>query len=87
MCQLNVNEVLYMSFFFLRETILDFGIILENKNHGGYGQWPSEIGNPWNLNPQEHFFSKSAKFDSLEKKDLYDNYSSNILQPCNLARD
>ena len=27
----------------------DFGTILENENHelhGGYGQWPGEIGNP-----------------------------------------
>ena len=35
---------------FLRETVfVDFGTILENKSHelhGGYGQWPSEIGNP-----------------------------------------
>ena len=58
--------------FFFRETIFaDFGTILENKNcelHGGYGQWPSEIGSPWNLNLQKCFFSKSTKFDSLEKK-------------------
>ena len=44
--------------FFSRETIFadfkDFGTILEDKNrelHGGYGQWPSEIGNLSNLNP------------------------------------
>ena len=62
-------HVLYRSFFsfiflLIFENFMDFGTTLKNKNcelHGGYGQWPSEIGNRWNL----------TKLDSLRKKDLY----------------
>ena len=77
LCNVCIN-VPYRSFF-SRETIfadfVDFGTILENWNcklYGGYGQWPGEIGNPWNLNPQKYFFSKSAsEIWFPRKKDLY----------------
>ena len=94
--KINIDVLLSMGPFFSRETIFvdfaDFGIILKKKPrklHGGYGQWPSEIGIPWNLNLQKHLFSKSAKYDSLEKKgptkkkDLYGTfyYYRTVIEP------
>ena len=71
-----VKQLPYRSFFSRKlnfADFADFGAIRENKKHGGYGQQPGEIGNPQNLNPRKRIFSKSAKFNSLEKKDLYGN--------------
>ena len=51
--------------------------------HGGYGQWSYEIGNL--KFTQKSFFSKSAKFDSLEKMDLYAGNATNTSVPVILA--